>query len=606
MPGPLDGDSHSLDHPGIDSPPTADDRPSVRGIRSTRSPATSHGTSAIFMPRSPGNGGESGVPERMAGPARSGFDRAEEVVGSDGTQRGSDASTGGGDPGEVTGPVACRMQGVARRACGMAVMGLGCSALLGWVTGHRVLAAVHPDYIPMAPNTAVSFLLLGLGVCVLPRASERFWGRLIAGSGGAFVTLICAARLSEYATGYDLAVDRLILRVPSESFGLAPVGKMAFFTAIALLISGTAMFLLALPGRLRFRANVAGILGSLVVATGSVFGLGYVFDAPLHYNDSTIPMAILTAIGFVLLGSGLVAASGPDALPLRPLLGPSIQSRLLRVFLPLVLGTVFFVNWSTHLVIRYAGSTFLAIASASVVVGAFLIASVVCARIARQVGEHLECAEEALRRAHDELEDQVARRTWELSLANARLSELATTDGLTGLKNIRHFREALGTAFSLASRRGRALSLLLLDVDHFKSYNDTFGHPAGDAALRAVADVLRGNVRDHDVVARYGGEEFVVLLMEADEDASRRLAGRLRAAIESAEWRLRPVTASVGIATLTPGTPDSSTLIAEVDLALYHSKHSGRNRVTHYDDMAAAELQMANSSGPTVSRDASS
>lgn len=539
--------------------------------------------------------------DSMAGPARTGSDRADAVVGVDGAERGSDASAGDGDarvgqdPGAAMGPVAGRMRGVARRACGMAVMGLGAAALLGWATGYRALAAVRPGYIPMAPNTAVAFLLLGTGVCILPRACSRRWGRRIAGSGAALVTLVCAARLSEYATGYDLAVDRLVLRVPGESLGLAPVGKMALFTAIAHLISGIATSLLALPGRLRLRADLAGMLGFLVVATGSVFGLGYVFDAPLHYGGSTIPMALLTAIGFVLLGSALVAASGPDALPLRPLLGPSIQSRLLRVFLPLVLGTVFFVNWTTHLVIRYAGSTFLAIASASVVVGAFLVASLVCARIARQVGEQLQRAEEALRRARDELEDQVARRTWELSLANARLSELATTDDLTGLKNVRHFHEALGAAFSLASRRGRPLSLLLLDVDHFKSYNDTFGHPAGDAALRAVGAVLRGNVRDHDVVARYGGEEFVVVLMEADENAGRTLAGRLRAAIEAAEWPLRPVTASFGIATLTPATPDPSTLIAEVDLALYHSKRSGRNRITHHKDMAEPSAERLSS-----------
>ena len=332
-----------------------------------------------------------------------------------------------------------------------------------------------------------------------------------------------------------------------------------------------------------------------MLATGSVFGLGYVFDAPLHYGGSAVPMALLTAIGFVLLGSGLIASSGPNAMPLRPLLGPSIQSRLLRVFLPLILGTVFFVNWITHLVTRFAEPTYLAIASASVVVGAVLIAGLVCARIARQVGEQLQRTEEALRRAHDELEDEVARRTRELSLANTQLSELATTDGLTTLKNARYFHETLGVAFSLASRRGRPLSLLLLDVDQFKSYNDTFGHPAGDAALRSVAALLRDNARDHDVVARYGGEEFVLLLMETDADGSKILAGRLRQIIEAAEWPLRGVTASFGIATLSRGTPDASTLIAEADHALYRSKRSGRNRVTHHDDMDESLVELTSS-----------
>ena len=107
---------------------------------------------------------------------------------------------------------------------------------------------------------------------------------------------------------------------------------------------------------------------------------------------------------------------------------------------------------------------------------------------------------------------QAERLADELQLQNERLSELAWTDGLTGLCNRRRFLDALEAALSLASRRGLPLSIALLDVDRFKDYNDAFGHQAGDEVLRQLAEMLRANVRAHDLVARYGGEEFAVLL----------------------------------------------------------------------------------------------
>jgi diguanylate cyclase (GGDEF)-like protein len=167
---------------------------------------------------------------------------------------------------------------------------------------------------------------------------------------------------------------------------------------------------------------------------------------------------------------------------------------------------------------------------------------------------------------------------------NERLAELALTDGLTGLRNHRSFREAVATTVSLASREHLPLSLIMLDVDHFKSYNDNFGHPAGDEVLRALASILHAQVRKHDLIARYGGEEFAVLLPGADEADARGTAERLRWAIESHAWPRRAVTASLGIATLGPGSAGPLELIERADEALYRSKRSGRNRLTHHRD----------------------
>jgi len=185
-----------------------------------------------------------------------------------------------------------------------------------------------------------------------------------------------------------------------------------------------------------------------------------------------------------------------------------------------------------------------------------------------------------------ELNVELERRRREAEQANCLLAELATTDGLTGLRNVRHFRESLDDAFALAARHGQPLSLILLDVDHFKPYNDTFGHPAGDEVLCTLAGTPRRGLRSHDIAARYGGEEFVVLLPAAGARAALAVAERLRATIAAHPWPRRPVTASLGVATAAPDTPNPAALIEQADQALYQSKQRGRDRVTHHRDMA--------------------
>jgi len=169
----------------------------------------------------------------------------------------------------------------------------------------------------------------------------------------------------------------------------------------------------------------------------------------------------------------------------------------------------------------------------------------------------------------------------ELARQNARLVELAAVDELTGVKNRRRFREDLQMHYALAARRDTPLSVVMIDVDHFKRYNDEFGHPAGDEVLRSVAGALRDGVRDHDVVARYGGEEFVVLLPSTGANDAVLASDRLRGQIEGLAAR-RPLTASFGVACSGPEVPDAAGLIEAADQALYASKRDGRNRVTLY------------------------
>ena len=174
----------------------------------------------------------------------------------------------------------------------------------------------------------------------------------------------------------------------------------------------------------------------------------------------------------------------------------------------------------------------------------------------------------------------------ELLQTNERLANLATTDGLTGLKNHRAFQEQLAKELERSARSAQPVSVILLDVDKFKQYNDTFGHPAGDEVLKTVSAVLQGQARSIDFVARYGGEEFVILLPDTDAGGAVALAERFRQALENAHWPHRAVTASFGVATQHVSFGESS-LVADADVALYRSKARGRNCVTHYHDTEA-------------------
>jgi diguanylate cyclase (GGDEF)-like protein len=196
--------------------------------------------------------------------------------------------------------------------------------------------------------------------------------------------------------------------------------------------------------------------------------------------------------------------------------------------------------------------------------------------------EELERVHAQLQQAHQELATLNA----ELLEANRALAQAAVTDGLTGLKNHRAFQEALHSAVQMAERLQQPLSLVMFDIDHFKQFNDTFGHPAGDELLRQVAQVLRESARAYDVAARYGGEEFALLLPNTTLEQAVQVAERLRQQIRAIENPHAPVSASFGVATYRRGTPPA-TLVYEADAALYRAKRSGRDQVCVYQPEAA-------------------
>lgn len=166
----------------------------------------------------------------------------------------------------------------------------------------------------------------------------------------------------------------------------------------------------------------------------------------------------------------------------------------------------------------------------------------------------------------------------QLEVTNAQLRELARTDGLTGLRNRSAFDECLTGEVARAVRYRAPFSLLLIDIDRFKAYNDTYGHLAGDSVLRTIAQVFQEQSRQSDLVARYGGEEFAVLLPNTDAEEAALAAERIRQSVELRPWPGRGITVSIGAATFHKSL-GAEQLIALADQALYRAKAKGRNQV---------------------------
>ncbi|MFH1531335.1 MAG: diguanylate cyclase [Pseudomonadota bacterium] len=207
------------------------------------------------------------------------------------------------------------------------------------------------------------------------------------------------------------------------------------------------------------------------------------------------------------------------------------------------------------------------------------------------------------------LEDKVRERTRDLEEANAklnkamddirhanrRLEELATTDGLTGLFNHRHFKGLLEVEVSRSKRLDFPTSLVMLDVDHFKQYNDTHGHPAGDLVLRDLSELLRSRLRGTDVPCRYGGEEFAVILLDTGKQMAMAVAEEIRSRIEATPFEGQEsqpggsLTVSIGVATFPEDAEDQTALLRAADEALYAAKRGGRNQVVNAGARAASE-----------------
>jgi len=219
-----------------------------------------------------------------------------------------------------------------------------------------------------------------------------------------------------------------------------------------------------------------------------------------------------------------------------------------------------------------------------------LLSFALAERINQERALRLQAQQEALtvqRQANEALEQRVAERTLALEEANRKLQDLSDTDQLTGLKNRRFLNSYLDKEFSRAARYGHPVAVLMIDVDHFKSVNDNYGHLAGDDCLQETANRIRQQMRwPSDLAARYGGEEFCVVLPETTLEGALTVAERIRARVEATPISSRAgdlrLTVSVGLQVGNPrGSLDAGQFVDQADAALYQAKQRGRNRVAH-------------------------
>ncbi|MCI0515958.1 diguanylate cyclase [candidate division KSB1 bacterium] len=186
-----------------------------------------------------------------------------------------------------------------------------------------------------------------------------------------------------------------------------------------------------------------------------------------------------------------------------------------------------------------------------------------------------------IKHLHDQLEEKLK----ELEVAHDQLRQLAITDGLTGLYNFRYFKEQLTQELNRARRHKAKVSVAIMDIDYFKHYNDTHGHPAGNVVLTIIAELLKNNIRNVDVAARYGGEEFSLILAESEKSVAANIAHKIKKLVEDYPFQYQEtqpnknLTISMGVATFPDDGFDPDEVVKCADQRLYRAKQNGRNLV---------------------------
>jgi diguanylate cyclase (GGDEF)-like protein len=436
---------------------------------------------------------------------------------------------------------------------------------LGWALHVPWMKGLSPGGLPMQPLTAALFMLTGTSLLLALTAKNAvlYWlHKILAvvvflGGVGVVAEYLLEGRISQWPWLVQTAVSS-----PPAALGSA---CNFILLALALLLRGYRPLRLVVS----FTA-VAVLLDSLVALYGYILGVPSLYSM-LFYNA----MALITALLFFLLSLASLG-NNPYGWVVQTVFSEGSGGRLSRwllpftLFGPALLSLLFELGVKQELYHSEFGEALLAMTMA---VSFSLLTLFFAYRT--NVLDALRRSKEALEKSHQELRFFADN----LTQANIHLERLSATDPLTELPNRRVFNLRLEEELARSHRYGLPLSILMLDVDNFKSYNDSFGHPAGDEVLKTIAYLLTQSVREVDCVARLGGEEFGVVMPETDKERALALAERIRYTIACASWPKRTVTVSLGVATLARAANTAEVLVAEADAALYEAKRSGRNRV---------------------------
>ena len=446
---------------------------------------------------------------------------------------------------------------------------LGAMALFAWLFDSAPLKEALGGYVLMKANAALAITAAGLslfGYTALPRAS--IVGHVLRRGGGGLAGLIGLLTLFEHLAGVDFGIDQLLVADHTTTPDLHP-GRMPRAGASGLVLFGLAsVFLPRAPAWCfwtGFAFNAVGFWAAMfvcvafVVAPDSLYAFWWSARVSAH-----------SAIAFLALFTGVMLAT-PDRgwarIVMTDKLGGVMARRLLPLMAVLPLSILWLARQGGELGLYPAplGEYLAAIALLIVLTTVVLVTS---GRL-NVLDAHRREVEEGRRRAQE---------------AALRLREMSETDALTGLSNRRHLLEIAAETIAEAQKAGTPLSLLMVDIDHFKRINDGFGHAAGDKALRLLSATLKESTRRADCVARLGGEEFAILLPGATAAVAQDIAERIcrhaaTLVIVDDAGKSFGFTISIGLASLAAADTRQEDLLARADAALYRAKRAGRNRV---------------------------
>ena len=448
-----------------------------------------------------------------------------------------------------------RVRGVPLARIAAHVAGLGATlALAGWIFHFPVLTAIVPSHATMKANTALGFMLLAGALHFSLSRKKQSGQAILALAAG----ILGAVTIFQYASGISLGIDTLLVPDPFPS---PYPGRMAPASALNFLLLGIAF----IPFRSRRGEYLRETLVLIVILTSLLAVVGYIYGVPVLYGEwggRSTAMAFYTGTEFLLIATGILFVPRERGL-VRIFWGRSIGSMMARylipmaILVPILLGALFANS-------RFSLGHMRLAMTLSVVSNVVLLVALIWSF--------------AFTIQRSEAEKAVVQRQ-------------AQTDRLTGIYNRRHFEKILEHEVERARRYGTQLSLIIFDVDHFKSLNDRLGHLAGDRVLVSLARECERSLRDSDVFCRFGGEEFAIIAPETNGHSARLLAQRIRQSIASLkiDGCTEAVTISLGIAAWTTSFERQEDLIYAADKALYHAKNTGRNREHLYGETRRPE-----------------